>query len=342
MRRPRKTTRFFWAATLAPALFASGCFHSRFRAAPRVAVVDGDPIVQMTEPGKLPSLDEPRLVPIEKHTDPPPPSQPVLGLTIGGEQRGYPVGLLETYEVVNDRAADLDYVVARCALTEITAVYDRRVAGRVLTFINSGALWRDTLVLQDRETGTFWTAATGEGLHGPLAGERLRAVPASHSRSGAFRRANPDARYLDTGDSTGTPAALALYAASPWQGVSGIATTDRRYDPKARLFCVADGSEALAFLADDLKRLGRVEETLAGRPIVLEWDSRDESPTACRPEPSGASEEVAVLPIYWFALDRHFATVRTLSDPGARAGANISPFPAAPTPPAAEDGRSPD
>jgi hypothetical protein len=298
---------------------STGCFHSQFRNKPRVGVVKGDPIVQMTESEKLPSLDHPEMVPMKKHTDPPPPSQPVVGLRVGDEERGYPLGLLERYEVVNDEGAGLDYVVARCALTDIAAVFDRRVGGRVLTFVNSGALWRDTLVLQDRETGTLWTAATGEAIWGPLAGERLQPIPAVHAASGDYRSAHPGAVFLDTGESTGTPVSLALYAASPWQGFSGLKTNDRRRDPKAKLFCVAEGREALAFSAEDLKRRRRVEATLAGRPVVLEWNAVDEAPEACRPEPSGGSEAVAVIPIYWFALDRHFEIVRTLPKEASQA-----------------------
>ena len=40
----------------------------------------------------------------------------------------------------------------------------------------------------------------------------------------------------------------------------------------------------------------------------------DDAPSACRPSEGGGFEEVAVIPIYWFALDRHFQTVRTLPE----------------------------
>ena len=309
------TFRILLAVAALPLAASSlGCFHSQFRNKPRVAVVKGDPIVQMTGAEKLPSLAHPDMVPWQQHTDPPPPSQPVVGLRVGDEERGYPLGLLERYEVVNDQGGGLDYVVARCALTDIAAVYDRRVGDRVLTFVNSGALWRDTLVLQDRETGTLWTAATGEAIFGPLAGERLQAIPAVHAASRDFHRAHPGAVILDTRESTGTPVSLALYAASPWQGFSGVKTNDRRHDPKAKLFCVAEGSEALAFTAEELKRRGRVDATLAGRTVTLEWIAAEESPAACRPDGAGGFEEIAVIPIYWFALDRHFTIVRTLAE----------------------------
>lgn len=301
---------------LLAALLCPACFHSQFRSKPRLAVVGGDPIVQMTAPEKLPNLEDPALVALERHTDPPAPWEPIVGVRLGSEPRGYPLGLLDRYEVVNDQAQGVEYVVTRCPLAQIAAVWDRQVDGRTLTFTNSGALWRDTLVMEDRETGTLWTVATGRAIFGPLAGQRLRPIPAILSTSHAWSQAHPDARYLDTGDQTETPLVLSLYAASSWEGVSGVKTKDERYGPKTRLFFVAAGAEALAFAEEDLKRPGPVEATLAGCPVRLEWDEVEDSPRAFRLE-AGWTEELAVVPMYWFALHRHFQTVRTLAPSGS-------------------------
>ena len=194
-------------------------------------------------------------------------------------------------------------------MTEITALYDRRVNGRTLTFVNSGALWRDTLVLQDRETGTLWTAATGRALSGPLEGETLRAIPARVTTAGAWRTAFPSSLYLDTGELSSVSLPMRLYGLSPWQGVSGFETRNRRYRPKQEVFAVVVEGETLAFTAAELSPLGHVSVTLAGRPVLLRWD-----PALSAPRAFICDEEVAVTPMYWFALDRHFAAVRTLAE----------------------------
>ncbi|MGE5278841.1 MAG: DUF3179 domain-containing (seleno)protein [Acidobacteriota bacterium] len=304
---------------LVAALLCPACFHSQFRSKPRVAVVGGDPIVQMASPESFPSLDEPALVALRRHTDPPAPWEPILGVRLGSERRAYPLGLLDRYEVVNDEAEGIPYVVTRCPLAQIAAVYDRELDGRILTFVNSGALWRDTLVMQDRETGSLWTVATGRAIFGPLAGRRLRPIPAILSTSHAWSEAHPHARYLDTGEQTETPLVLSLYAASPWEGVSGVKTGDGRHEPKAKVYSVADGAEALAFTEEDIKGLALVQTTLAGCPVLLEWDAREDSPRAFRLQ-DGWTEELAVVPMYWFALHRHFQIVRTLL-PSSRASA---------------------
>jgi len=211
--------------------------------------------------------------------------------------------------------------VTRCALTHVAAVYDRRVGARELTFVNSAALWRDTLVLRDRETGTYWTAATGRALTGPLAGEKLEPIPAVIARAGDWERAFPSTLYLELDRGTSVPLMMKVYAASPWQGVSGARTEDRRFGPKRELLAVVRGSEALAFTAEEIRRRGSAEASLGGEALSIRWDAAVAAPRAYRA--SGRGEELPVVPMYWFALDRHFERVWTMEDgrrPTAPAG----------------------
>ncbi|HYV41404.1 MAG TPA: DUF3179 domain-containing (seleno)protein, partial [Thermoanaerobaculia bacterium] len=222
--------------------------------------------------------------------------------------RAYPIGLLDRFEVVNDAVPELSFVVARCALTAITAVYDRRVGNHVLEFQNSGALWRDTLVLRDRSTGTYWSAATGRALHGPLAGHRLRPIPAVVTRAGDWQRVFPASLTMDLDKDTSEPLFMRIYGASRWQGISGTKTADPRHKPKEEVFAVGEEDEALAFTAGEIEAAGGVETTLRGEPISIYWDAALEALRAYGPE----GDERAVVPMFWFAASRHYARVKTL------------------------------
>jgi uncharacterized protein DUF3179 len=300
------------AAPVVLAALSFGCFTHQYRANPRIATVDGDAIVQMKPQGELPSALEPRLVPAPMHSDRPDEFDRVIGLLVGSEARAYPIGLLDRFEVVDDSAGDFPFVVARCALTGIVAIYSRRVGGRDLSFENSGALWRDTLVLRDRETGTYWTAATGRALSGPLAGARLEAVPAPVTRVEFWERAYAQPLYLDLDSSTIVPLTMRLYEASPAQGVSGARTSDRRHRPKEEVFVLREGDEALALTEEEVRRRAPLAAALGGKRITIEWDAALETPRAFEEGPPRA--ERALITMYWFALDLHFATVLTLAD----------------------------
>ena len=52
-------------------------------------------------------------------------------------------------------------------------MYSRKVSGKTLSFGVSGKLWKNALIMYDRETSTLWSHLTGEAVHGPLEGEKL-------------------------------------------------------------------------------------------------------------------------------------------------------------------------
>jgi hypothetical protein len=305
--RPRSAA----ALPIALALSVSACATSGYHTKPQIAVVGDDPIVQMAPPSKFPALTNPPEVPLKRHTDPPFRGEEAVGRTDVDPPRIYPVGLLDGYEVVNADGAGGPYVVARCALSDLVAIYDRRVDGRTLTFENSGALWRDMLVMRDRETGTYWTPATGRALHGPLEGKTLAGIPAPLAKAGDWDETSPDAVCLDTGEMSAVPLQMRLYGASPMEGLSGRKVADSRYAPKQRVFYVAaaGGDAAAAISAEELRKKKTWTATLPGGPVTFEWDAGLRAPRAYVPAEAGWRREVATIPIFWFAAMEHFRSV---------------------------------
>jgi len=266
----------------------------------------------MTSGEKFPTLVDPSEVPLRRHTDPPFKNEEAVGRSDLTPPRIYPIGLLDTYEVVNDAGGGdgAPYVVARCALTDLVAIYDRRVDGQTLTFENSGALWRDMLVMRDRETGTYWTPANGRALYGPLAGKTLAGIPAPLAKTADWGELDPDLLCLDTGEMTAVPLQLRIYKASNMEGLSGEKRSDARYPPKARVYYVADGDAAVAISAEELRKRKTWATTLSGRAVSFEWDAGLRTPRAYAQNAS-SRQELPVIPIFWFAAVEHFKTVET-------------------------------
>ena len=75
-------------------------------------------------------------------------------------------------------------------------VYARRVGDRTLTFIVSGKLWRESLIMMDRETGTLWSQVTGEAIHGELKNTRLDSMPVAYTTWAAWKAKHPDTKVL--------------------------------------------------------------------------------------------------------------------------------------------------
>jgi Protein of unknown function (DUF3179) len=285
---------------------------------PRIAVVDGDAIIELHPAYRFPSIARANMVPLAGHyRERLDEDDRVLGLSIGEAARAYPLGLLDRFEVVNDNVSQRPIVVVRCALTEVASVWDRRVEGRALLFEGTGALWRDTLVFRDRETRTYWSAATGRAISGPLAGRQLLGIPAVVTRGDRWEEVHPESLYLEVGLGTeaSSPVKLKIYRISPMQGVSGEKTADRRHKPKEVLLAFAAGDEALAFTPREIEERDSVETTFAGQTVRIDWE-----PALAAPRLTAADgKERPLLSMYWFALDRHFGRVVTLSESRAEA-----------------------
>ena len=114
-----------------------------------------------------------------------PPKERVVGVTIESAPKAYPWPLLVKHGVIHDALGAEKLVVfyrpgALSALDQsridqsravgATAVFSRAVAGRTFTFEAAGEGFRD------RETGSLWNLL-GHAVKGPLAGQRLRAIP---------------------------------------------------------------------------------------------------------------------------------------------------------------------
>ena len=75
-------------------------------------------------------------------------------------------------------------------------MYDRNLDGQKLSFGVSGKLWKNVLIMYDRQTDTLWSHLTGEGLIGPLKGKRLGTFPAAMMRYSEWTQLYPDTLVL--------------------------------------------------------------------------------------------------------------------------------------------------
>jgi hypothetical protein len=71
-------------------------------------------------------------------------------------------------------------------------VFDRRVAGQVLSFGVTGKLRNSDMVMYDRETESWWQQAIGTGIVGEMNGVELTTLPTWMESWRQFAERNPD------------------------------------------------------------------------------------------------------------------------------------------------------
>ena len=211
----------------------------------------------------IPPIDAPRFVPAGEATEIG-PFEPVVSLAVNGDMRAYPLRMLLWHEIVNDTVGGVPVVITYCPLCNSAVVFDRRVAGRVLAFGNTGRIRHYDMVMYDRRTESWWQQFLGEAIVGEMTGTRLVALSARIESLGRFRQRAPEGRLLVPEDPKARP-----YGVTPFAGYDG-ASPSLPYDlprglaPLARVIVVGDQAWSLELL--------RREKTVATDDLVITWE----------------------------------------------------------------------
>ena len=216
--------------------------------------------------GRIPALDDPQFVPAKEARIP--PDAWVLGVVLNGQARAYELNLLTRHEVVNDRYGDQPVATVWCPLANTAVVYDRRVKGRELRFEPSGVLMHGSIVMQDRETDSFWPILQGEASYGPLTGTTLEVLPVSSKALWKdWLREHPDTLVLSAGgrEALGRNP-LEPYLASSY-GFKGLVASDGRLATKEPVFGFELEGKKYAAASRDL--VGGRAFTLGARSVFL-------------------------------------------------------------------------
>lgn len=224
----------------------------------------------------IPAIDNPKFVSIRRAERDLDDRDPLAVVRIGDEVRAYPLNILIWHEIVNDEFGGVPVSVTFCPLCNTTLAFDRRFDGKVLDFGTTGRLRHSDLVMYDRQTETWWQQATGEGIIGEYAGERLTFISAPVMSWKDVKDLEPNAQVLsrDTGHSRNygrNPYAGYDTGAGPIGSFFQFGRNDDRLQAMERVVALEGGDEFLAVSFDQLadKKLADVE--VGGVEMVVFW-----------------------------------------------------------------------
>jgi hypothetical protein len=224
----------------------------------------------------IPALDRPRFVTSAAASAWLSENEPVMVVRVGEDVRAYPYRILIWHEIVNDRIGDVPVAVTYCPLCNTALAFDRRHAGRVLTFGVSGMLRHSDMVIFDRETESWWQQATGESIVGEFAGDRLRPVAAQTVSWAEFRRQYPRGPVLSQETGFERP-----YGRNPYAGYDSprerpiraffSRTPDPRLPAMERVAAVQHAGKTVAYPFSELARIGAVNDRIGEDAVVVFW-----------------------------------------------------------------------
>lgn len=157
-------------------------------------------------------------------------------------------------------------------------MYSREHGGAVLTFGVSGKLWKNALVMYDRETGTLWSHLTGKALVGPLAGEELDVlVSVPKMKWKDWKAQHPDTKVLSVnGAEDLRHDTYRDYHRSSRTGLFSPGHTDRRLSRKDMVIGVTVDGRQKAYPLDKKYWNGRkkgelklIQDSIGEMPVLV-------------------------------------------------------------------------
>ncbi len=143
----------------------------------------------------------------------------------------------------------------------------------MLSFAVSGKLWKDALIMYDRETNSLWSHVTGTAIKGKLAGTRLKLFPAIHTTWAEWKELYPASLVLSKQGRfgiEGTNNVYESYFANESQlGIFGTENPDRSLPGKEFVIGLMLDNVAVAYPYRHLSREPLVNDTVAGEPLVV-------------------------------------------------------------------------
>lgn len=144
----------------------------------------------------------------------------------------------------------------------------------MLTLIVSGRLWRNSLVMQDEETGSFWSHVTGGAMSGKLEGKKLSTVPVVQTTWGKWFKDHPDTKVLKKNKEIRSSHYEKYFKDPKRTGLFRTYWLQDRMAGKKLIIGIVRGPYALAVVDKKLK-IGKLVQTKIGDDDVVVIRARD-------------------------------------------------------------------
>ena len=202
----------------------------------------------------------------------------VIGVSIRGDIRAYPVLMLSHHEIVNDVVGGVPLVVPWCPLCYSGIVYARTVESSQFTFGVSGKLYANALIMYDHQTNSLWAHFLGKAIQGKAKGTKLKPLPSLQTTWGNWKALHPKKKVLSKSKGPNPEA----YQADPYtlyyqqqdrMGILG-SPPDKRLPPKEFVIGLKQNNHAKAYPFSVLSRHRVVNDQFLDCPILIVFDQK--------------------------------------------------------------------
>ncbi len=205
----------------------------------------------------------------------------VIGVTIAGKSRAYPITILNYHEIINDKLGDAAIAVTYCPLCDSAVVFDRKTPLGVLEFGVSGFLYNSNVLMFDRSRSeSLWSQMMAKGVSGSGADQSLSVLPFELTSWNSWQRRNPDTDVVsvETGHKRN-------YKGSPYSGyfkqpnlMFPVQPLSNSLPLKEPVLGVWVDQVAIAFPKSLFGNKDmQIERTIQGKKVIVAFDAVDDT-----------------------------------------------------------------
>jgi hypothetical protein len=247
----------------------------------------------------IPSLDDPKFVDADdaSYLD---GRDRVLGISINGVARAYPIGILNYHEIVNDVIGGTSVVVTYCPLCGSGTAFEATINGRSYEFGVSGLLYNSDVLMYDRETKSLWSQLMVQAVAGRMKGTRLQQLPMSHTSWQEWVERYPATDVLSNKTGYSRHYDLDPY---PNYGRDGrlyfpVAHSNDKYPNKEFVMGLEIDGRFKAYPFAELKKgARRFDDEFADAEFGVEFDAEHQTARIVK----GDGSEIPTTTVFWFA-----------------------------------------
>jgi len=195
-------------------------------------------------------------------------SKLVIGVTLNGEAKAYPIQLIGYHHQVRDTIGNTPVMITYCTVCRTGRAFSPFVNGRMESFRLVG-MDHFNAMFEDATTKSWWQQATGVAIAGPLRGTALKELPSRQLTLEAWLRQYPNS-YIMQPDSTFKKDYKDLADYDKGTIKSGLEKRDSlSWKPKSWVVGVIHDYSARAYDWNDLVKKKIIQDSIPGLSIVI-------------------------------------------------------------------------
>ena len=196
------------------------------------------------------------------------PGRLVLGVSVNGQAKAYPIQFLGYHHHVQDTVGGKAILVTYCTVCRTGRVYEPLVNGRKESFRLVG-MDHFNAMLEDATTKSWWRQATGEAITGKLKGQKLPEILSTQTSLASWLQLHPaslimqpDPAFIKSYDST-----MKFENGTSKSKLTG--TDSLSWKEKSWVVGVKAGDKTKAYDWNVLKTKRLIADQIGEKPILL-------------------------------------------------------------------------